>query len=109
MASRTRSKRPAAELSPEVLWYLEDRGFGKPRCIPAVRTPEPRNVRGAQFDPGRVDRAITALRALKHTKGKWAGRPLEPTAEQVGYIIAPIFGWVKKNRSGRYVRIIREA
>jgi phage terminase large subunit-like protein len=56
-----------------------------------------------------VDRAITALRALKHTKGKWAGRPLEPTAEQVGYIIAPIFGWVKKNREGQYCRIIREA
>ena len=113
MATRTRStparRRLAADLSPEVEWYLDDRGFGRPGCIPAVRTPEPRSVRGAVFDPARVDRAITALRALKHTKGKWAGRPLEPTAEQVAYIIAPIFGWVKKNKAGRYVRIIREA
>lgn len=61
------------------------------------------------FDPARVDKAITALRALKHTKGKWAGRPLEPTAEQVGYIIAPVFGWVRKDSDGEMRRIIRDA
>ena len=108
MATRSR-KRPAADLSPEVKWYLEDRGFGLPKCKPRVRTPEPRNVRGARFDPARVDRAIAALRALKHTKGKWAGRPIEPTAEQVGYIIAPVFGWVHKDSNGDLVRIIRDA
>lgn len=106
----TRSvRRPAADLSPEVQWYLESRGFGLPKCKPAVRTPEPRTVRGAMFDPARVDKVIRALRALKHTKGKWAGRPLEPAAEQVAYIIAPVFGWVKKDSFGIYQRIIRDA
>lgn len=100
--------RPSADLSPEVEWYLEDRGFGLPKCKPAVRTPEPRTVRGAMFDPARVDKAIKALRALRHTKGRWAGRPLEPTAEQVGYIIAPVFGWVKRDTFGQYQRIIRD-
>lgn len=102
---RTRS---SAELSPEVEWYLESRGFEKPTCIPLIRTPEPRNVKGAIFDPDRVDKAIKALRSLRHTKGKWAGRPLEPAPVQVAYIIAPIFGWTKPNADGEYVRIIRD-
>ena len=111
----TRSaRRPAAELSPEVLWFLDSRGFAPPKCTPKIRTPEPRTVRGARFDPARVDRALRALRALRHTKGKWAGRPLEPSSEQVAYIIAPVFGWVQPDRSpdarkGAMVRIIRDA
>lgn len=107
MASRTRSRR-AADLSPEVRWYLEDRGYGEPTCVPLIRTPEPRNVKGAVFDPTRVDRQIRALGALRHTKGKWAGRPIVPTATQVAYIIAPIFGWVAPNADGELVRIIRD-
>ena len=58
-----------------------------------VRTPEPRTVRKAAFDPDRVDRVIAALSALRHTKGKWAGRPLRPNSVQVAHIIAPVFGW----------------
>lgn len=108
VASRTRSARLAADLSPEVEWYLTDRGFGLPDRPPLIRTPEPRNVRGAVFDPARVDRVITALRALRHTKGKWAGRPLEPAAVQVAYIIAPVFGWVKPDSDGVLRRVIRE-
>lgn len=104
----TRSRK-AADLSPELKWYLEDRGYGEPTCKPLIRTPEPRNVKGAVFDPERVDAAIRALRALRHTKGKWAGKPIEPTATQVAYIIAPVFGWTAPNSEGDMVRIIRDA
>ena len=96
-------------LSPEVQWYLETRGYGLPTCFPKHRTPEPRNVKGAVFDAAAVDRKIAALRHLRHTKGKWAGQPLIPNAEQVAYIIAPIFGWKAPNDAGRLVRIIRDA
>lgn len=104
----TRSRR-AADLSPEIEWYLDSRGYDPPTCTPLIRTPEPRNVKGAQFDPRRVDRVIKALAALRHTKGKWAGRPIEPTSTQVAHIIAPVFGWTAPNADGEMVRIIRDA
>lgn len=115
MASRpTRSsarRRLAADLSPEIVWYLEDRGYGLPEVVPRVRTPEPRNVRGAVFDPVEVDRKIAALGLLRHTQGKWAGRSLVPAPVQVAYLIAPVFGWRHRvgGRNGRLVRIIRDA
>lgn len=105
---RTRSRRLVADLSPEVLHYLETRGYPVPDRVPLIRTPEPRTVRGARFDPARVDRAIAAMRALRHTQGKWAGRPLEPAAVQVAYIIAPVFGWVRQDSDGQWRRIIRD-
>lgn len=116
-SGRQRDDTAAAELSPEVKYYLtkwqelHDRPAYKiPRwCRPLFRTPEPRNVPGAIFDPERVDRVIAALRVLRHTKGKWAGRPLDPDPWQVAYVIAPIFGWVAPNADGKYVRIIRRA
>jgi phage terminase large subunit-like protein len=110
MAKRTPSRpRLSADLSPEVRWYLEDRGYGIPDKIPLIRTPEPRDVEGAVFDPARVDKAIKALACLRHTKGKWAGQPIVPAPVQVAYIIAPIFGWTHPNTDGEYVRIIRDA
>lgn len=112
MARRTRSpqaRKHSAPLSPEVEFYLTSRGYGIPVKVPKFRTPEPRSVRGAVFDPDEVDRKIAALKHLRHTKGKWAGRPIEPDAVQVAYIIAPIFGWRRKNADGRLVRIIRDA
>jgi len=80
-----------------------------PVCEPLIRTPEPRQVKGAVFDPARVDQKIAALGKLKHTKGKWAGQPIVPTSVQVAYIIAPIFGWVTPDDDGVLVRIIRDA
>lgn len=111
MTTRTRSRRQhqAAELSPEVSWYLESRGYDPPTCVPLIRTAEPRNVKGAIFDPVKVDKVITALGKLKHTKGKWAGQPLVPTSVQVAYIIAPVFGWVQPDGDGGFCRIIRDA
>lgn len=106
MTTRSRS----APLSPEVLWYLESRGYEipDPERAPLIRTPEPRNVKGAVFDPVRVDQKIKALSALRHTKGKWAGTPLKPVAVQVAYFIAPVFGWVAPDSDGNLQRIIRE-
>lgn len=112
----TRSTRTAAakstralKLSPEVAWYLEDRGIPFPDCPPMTKTPEPRQVSGAVFDPHAVDRVLAAFRALRHTSGKWSGQPLRPDPWQVAYIIAPVFGWVRFDReAGRYVRIIRD-
>lgn len=106
--SRSTAKTYSADLSPEVLWYLEDRGYKiDPRQRPLWRTKEPRTVRGAYFDPERVDKVIEALRRMRHTQGKWAGHPLSPDPWQVAYIIAPVFGWVKRDTFGRVLRIIR--
>lgn len=109
MPTRTRS-RTRADLSPEVTWYLESRGYVLPDwCVPAVRTPEPNRYPGAVFDAERVDKVIAGLECLRHTQGKWAGRPLKPDAWQVAYILAPIFGWVAPDEDGNYVRIVRSA
>lgn len=95
-------------LSPEVLWYLQERDIDLPTCAPSIRTPEPCDVPGATFDPQRVDRVLGAFKRLRHTKGKWANRPLVPDPWQVAYILAPVFGWVRwDDDADDYVRIIR--
>lgn len=98
----------ASEISPEVRWYLKDRKYKlQDWQRPLWRTEEPRNVKGAYFDPERVDLVIESLARMRHTQGKWAGTPLRPDAWQVAYIIAPVFGWVKQDSFGRVLRIIR--
>lgn len=94
-------------LSEEVAWYLESREIPLPTCPPAIKTPEPGEVRGAMFDPERVDRVLAAFGRLRHTQGKWAGRALRPDPWEVGYILAPVFGWVRRNDDGVYVRVVR--
>jgi phage terminase large subunit-like protein len=97
------------KLSPEVAWYLAERGIPLPDCVPLVKTPEPRDVPGAVFDPARVDRVLKAFGLLRHTQGQWAGQPLRPDPWQVAYILAPVFGWVRwDDDADGYVRIIRE-
>ncbi|AHH16576.1 putative phage terminase large subunit [Nocardia nova SH22a] len=96
------------KLSPEVAWYLVSRGIPLPDCPPRWKTPEPRDEPGARFDPDRVDKALNTFRNLRHTKGRLAGQPLVPDPWQVGYILAPTFGWVHLDEDfGIYVRIIR--
>lgn len=116
MAARKATRSPstdrpyAAPLSPEVRWYLRERGYElEPWQKPLWRTGEPRDTAGAYFDPDRVDRVIDSLRHLRHTQGKWAGHALRPDPWQVAYIIAPVFGWVRRNESGKTVRVIRSA
>lgn len=96
------------KLSPEVHWYLWDRGIPVPEFPPKWKTPEPRQARGAKFDPDRVDRVLAAFGRLVHTQGEWAGRPLKPDPWQVAWIIAPVFGWVRKNSHGDWCRIVRK-
>ncbi|MCK0174794.1 terminase TerL endonuclease subunit [Mycolicibacterium sp. F2034L] len=120
---RTRSRAPSAttdvddpwadadldalKLSAEVAWYLQSRGYPPPDCPPLIKTPEPRDVPGARFDPERVDRVIAAFRQLRHTKGRFAGQRFEPDVWQVAYVIAPPAGWVHRSPdSGNWVRII---
>jgi phage terminase large subunit-like protein len=108
--SQLTSEAYASELSPEVVWYLKDRKYRlDATCRPLWRTEEPRNVKGAYFDPERVDRVLESLARMRHTQGKWAGTPLRPDAWQVAYIVAPIFGWVTQDSFGRVFRIIRNA
>lgn len=97
------------KLSPEVAWYLESRGIPYPECPPLIKTPEPVRVRGAKFDPERVDRVLKAFGQLRHTQGQWAGEPLKPDPWQVAYILAPVFGWVVWDPdSSSMVRVIRK-
>lgn len=110
MTRTARSRAPAdLLLSPEVAWYLEARGIPLPDCPPAIKTPEPDELCGARFDPTRVDRVLTAFSKLRHTQGKWAGRALRPDPWQVGYVLAPVFGWVHRNDDGEWVRVVRRA
>lgn len=113
-SARRKGLPPAAELkrlklSAEVAWYLLDRGIPLPDCPPRWKTPEAGELlASARFDPERVDRVLQCFRLLRHTKGQWAGRPLNPDPWQVAYVIAPVFGWVRKNRAGRWVRVVTD-
>lgn len=70
---------------------------------------------GAYFDVDLVRRKLRALGSFRHTKGRWAGKPM--TIEggglspwQVVWIIAPVFGWVFFDEEiGRVVRVVRTA
>lgn len=108
--SRTDADLDRLKISPEVAWYLEDRGIPFPDCPPRWKTPEPRKAPGAQFDPERVDKVLRTFHRLRHTQGQWAGRPLDPDPWQIAYIIAPVFGWVRWDEdSNSFVRIIQSA
>ena len=69
---------------------------------------------GAWYDVDRAKRALKALAAFRHTKGRWAGvrlaigEGLDPW--QVVWVIAPIFGWVYHDAEiDAVVRVIRAA
>jgi phage terminase large subunit-like protein len=99
------------KLSPEVHWYLCDRGYGLPEPwqAPLHKTPEPGEVdQACYFDPERVDRVLRSFGALQHTKGDFGGMPLDPDVWQIAYILAPVFGWVADDRRGRARRVVRE-
>jgi phage terminase large subunit-like protein len=97
------------KLSPEVAWYLTERGIPLPDCPPMIKTPEPRDVPGARFDAAAVDKVLRSFSLLRHTQGQWAGQPLKPDPWQVAWIIAPVFGWVRwDDAADGYVRIITD-
>jgi phage terminase large subunit-like protein len=118
MAARTTTRSPELpdadelerlKLSPEVSWYMTERGIPLPDCPPLIQTPSPGEAPGAVFDPGRVDRVIGAFSKLRHTQGQWEGQPLRPDPWQVAYVLAPVFGWVRwDDDADSYVRVVRE-
>lgn len=67
---------------------------------------------GAWFDVARARKALNAMGAFRHTKGRWAGVPmrlgqgLDPW--QVVWVLAPVFGWVYHDEEiDMVVRVIR--
>lgn len=96
------------KLSPEVAYYMVTRGHELPTCPPKWKTPEPRGMKGAVFDPERVDKVLAAFEVLQHVQGRLAGKPLRPDPWQIAYILAPVFGWVAKNEFGEYCRIAKK-
>jgi hypothetical protein len=68
----------------------------------------------AWFDVDRARKALRAIGAFKHTKGRWSGvsmrlgEGLDPW--QVVWVLAPIFGWVYHDAEiDRVVRVVRSA
>ena len=66
----------------------------------------------AWFDVARARKALNAMGAFRHTKGRWAGVPmrlgqgLDPW--QVVWVLAPVFGWVYHDEEiDMVVRVIR--
>lgn len=102
----------ASPLEEEIEWYLSSRGIEGRLKPPLWRTPNPpEEVDGqpVRFNPAAVDRVIRTIGCLKHTKGRWAGKPLELAATQIAYIIAPLFGWQVWNElAERWIRLRRE-
>jgi phage terminase large subunit-like protein len=102
----------AASLEEEIQWYLDSRGIEGRLKPPLWRTPNPPDEvdgKPVRFNPKAVDRVIRTIGCLKHTKGRWAGKPLELSATQIAYIIAPLFGWQIWNElAERWIRLRRE-
>jgi phage terminase large subunit-like protein len=69
---------------------------------------------GAWFDVERARKALKAIGAFKHTKGRWAGVSMRLgeglDSWQVVWVLAPIFGWVYHDAEiDRVVRVVRSA
>jgi phage terminase large subunit-like protein len=104
--TRTTNRRRARELCPLRPQDLKQLRTALAKLTPTVPitgwedsapqwvTPPPWElVPEAVFDVAAVVRAIKALCELRHTKGRWARRPLVPDPWQVVWVIAPVFGW----------------
>lgn len=96
------------KIAPEVIEYMRERDIPLPSSPPKWITPSPGEEPGAWFDGHRVDIVLRAFQAMRHTQGKWAGKPLRPDPWQIAYIIAPVFGFVKENDDGDIVRVVRK-
>lgn len=96
------------KIAPEVVAYMESRGIPLPTSPPKWITPSPGEEPGSWFDEHRVDVLLRAFQSMRHTQGRWAGTPLKPDPWQVAYILAPVFGFVKRNDYGDTVRVVRK-
>lgn len=58
---------------------------------------------GCWYDEAAAERAVGFFRdCLTHTKGEWAGQPLELSDWQADEIIRPLFGWKRDDGTRRY-------
>lgn len=58
---------------------------------------------GYWYDEAAAERAVGFFRdCLTHTKGEWAGQPLELSDWQANNIIRPLFGWKRPDGTRRY-------
>lgn len=69
---------------------------------------------GAWFDVDRARKALRAIGAFKHTKGRWSGVRMRLgeglDSWQVVWVLAPVFGWVYLDAEvDAVVRVIRSA
>lgn len=92
-------------LTPEQIQDARDRA-------PLVCAFQADEAEGAYFDVDRVRKALRGLASFKHTKGRWAGKPLKLgqglAPWQVVWFIAPVFGWVRwDDEVEQVVRVIR--
>lgn len=91
------------------LGLTEDQIAEAEAAAPAVLAFQADEHEGAWFDVERVRRALQAMRAFRHTKGRrWRAQPLSPDPWQLVWVIAPVFGWVYfDEEAGDVVRVIR--
>jgi len=53
------------------------------------------------FDEARASRICKFIELLPHTKGEWAGRPIELESWQI-FILTTVFGWIDERGRRRY-------
>jgi len=117
MTTTTPSTRPRLPVPREALLELglsEEQIADAEDRAPLVCAFQADQQPGAWFEVERVRKALKALAQFRHTKGRWAGRPmrlgqgLDPW--QIVWVIAPVFGWVYLDEEiGEVVRVIRTA
>ena len=70
-----------------------------------TRSDEAAVDQGCWFDLAAADRVRTfASRFLRHSKGRWAGKPFEFMDWQWDRFVAPLYGWKRKDGTRRFRR-----
>ena len=70
-------------------------------CERHMRDLENAEDRGLWFDEEKARQAIAFFRLLKHSKGEWAGRPLELEPAQQ-FVVASLIGWRREDGTRRF-------
>ena len=72
-----------------------------------IRTPADERAveQGCWFDIDAAERVRSFFRRfLRHSKGQWANKPFELLDWQWTDVVAPLFGWKRKDGTRRYRR-----
>ncbi|HLI51910.1 MAG TPA: terminase TerL endonuclease subunit [Thermomicrobiaceae bacterium] len=70
-------------------------------CERHLRDLELGHKRGLSFDAEAAERAIAFFGFLRHSKGEWAGQPIELRPWQA-FIVGSLFGWKRTDGSRRF-------